>query len=44
MSVEDYPSQEVALRAQLQRAIEEERYSASESITQLCIFNVNFRA
>lgn len=29
MSVEDYPSQEVALRVQLQRAIEEERLALS---------------
>ena len=29
LSVEDYPSQEVAVRVQLQRAIEEERYSSN---------------
>jgi hypothetical protein len=29
MSVEDYPSHEVALRVQLQRAIEEERSARS---------------
>ena len=37
MSVEDYPSQEVALRVQLQRAIEEERsaFSALKTAHQM---------
>ena len=39
MSVEDYPSQEVALRVQLQRAVEEER-SGFSSLTSCSGRNV----